>query len=92
MACLWAENFEHILNAVHLRRIVDQATFWALRMFKPWVTECLDHWYSEKPKSHLDEGKEYDSDFTASASSGEEADAVTHGESESRKSKNISRR
>ena len=47
MSCIWANNSEHIWGAVQLQTIVDQAMFWALRMFKPWVTECLEYWNTE---------------------------------------------
>ena len=48
MACIWSGNVEHILHALQLRRIGDQLMYWALRIFKPWVTECLGHWYVEE--------------------------------------------
>ena len=48
MACIWSGNVEHILHALQLRRIVDQLMYWALRIFKPWVTECLERWYEDE--------------------------------------------
>jgi len=36
-----------MLHAIQLQSIVDRLMFWALRIFKPWVTECLEHWYEE---------------------------------------------
>ena len=53
MSCIWSGNIEHILHAVQLRRIADQLLFWVLRIFKPWVTECLEHWFRE-----TEDGKE----------------------------------
>ena len=45
MSCIWNGNLRNMLHAIELRRIVDQLMFWALRIFKPWVTNCLDQWY-----------------------------------------------
>lgn len=56
MSCIWSGNVEHILHAVQLRRIIDQLTFWALRIFKPWVTECLKHWYRKGGEEGGEEG------------------------------------
>lgn len=47
MSCIWSGHIEHILKAVEVRSIADRLMFWALRIFKPWVTECLDYWYQE---------------------------------------------
>ena len=48
MSCIWSGNIQHIIYAVQLLRIVDQLMFWALRIFKPWVTECLESWFTEE--------------------------------------------
>lgn len=45
MSCIWDGNLRNMLHAIELRRIVDQLMFWAMRIFKPWVTDCLDQWY-----------------------------------------------
>ena len=47
MSCIWSGNIEHMINALQLRRICDQLTFWVLRVYKPWVTECLDALYQK---------------------------------------------
>ena len=41
-----------MLHALQLRRIVDQLMFRASRIFKPWVKECLEHWYKEKTNKY----------------------------------------
>lgn len=43
---------------MQLRRIVDQLIFWALRIFKPWVTGCLEQWYGEGIEEGEEDGEE----------------------------------
>lgn len=62
MSCIWSGNVENVLHAVQLRRIVDQLTYWALRVFKPWVTECLEYWYGMGTDWEFDEDTEGESE------------------------------
>ncbi|KAL8830181.1 MAG: hypothetical protein Q9191_001577 [Dirinaria sp. TL-2023a] len=62
MSCIWSGNVGNIWHAVQLRRIVDQLMYWALRIFKPWVTECLDHWYNEEVEQESEEEDEEETD------------------------------
>ena len=50
------------MHALQLRRIVDQLMYWALRVFKPWVTECLEHWDEEKKEDETEEETEDEAD------------------------------
>ncbi|KAI9697855.1 MAG: hypothetical protein M1820_007642 [Bogoriella megaspora] len=45
MSCIWTGHVQHIWSAVQLQCIVRHLMFWALRIFKPWVTECLTECY-----------------------------------------------
>ena len=58
MSCIWSGNIEHVLHALQLRRIVDQLIYWALRIFKPWVTEYLEHWYEEESEDENEDETE----------------------------------
>lgn len=53
MSCIWSGHLQNILHAVQLQSIVDRLMFWALKFFKPWVTECLEHWYEQENKYEL---------------------------------------
>ena len=78
MSSIWEGNIEHILHAVQLRRIVDQLMVWALRIFKPWITRCLERWYEQASPDHSDEETHNDD-----SDSGERESAVEEsGESE----------
>lgn len=66
------------MHALQLRRIVDQLMYWALRIFKPWVTECLEHWYAEETEdeseARSDDGTEEGSEDETEEETDDEAD------------------
>ena len=70
MSCIWYGNMENIWHAVQLRRIMDQVKYWALRIFKPWVTECLERWYEEE----TDDEAEDESEDESGAETGDESE------------------
>ena len=41
-----------VSSAIQFRCIVDRLLFWALRIFKPWVTECLEHWHHRETNKY----------------------------------------
>ncbi len=43
---------ERCCTPIQLRCIVDHLMFWALRIFKPWVIDCLEHWHKEETKMY----------------------------------------
>ena len=62
---------------MQLRRIVDQLMYWALRIFKPWVTECLKHWYREETEGESEEETEEESEEETEEESEEGAEGGT---------------
>ncbi|MCJ1391944.1 hypothetical protein MMC18_004811 [Xylographa bjoerkii] len=55
--CIWEGSLKDTLDAVRLSRILDNALFWALRRFRPWVAHHLDAFYDrlqvDKPSFDL---------------------------------------
>ncbi|MCJ1401053.1 hypothetical protein MMC11_004265 [Xylographa trunciseda] len=43
--CIWQGSLKNTLDAVKLCRILDNALFWALRRFRPWLAHHLDASY-----------------------------------------------
>lgn len=44
MVCIWKGSITTCWGAFQLYRMVDKLYFWALRILKPQISMCIDHW------------------------------------------------
>ncbi|KEY71293.1 hypothetical protein S7711_05886 [Stachybotrys chartarum IBT 7711] len=57
MDCIWVGNMTTMVDMINLQAILENLHTWAMRVLRPWISLCIDHWkhrFPQQPEVALD--------------------------------------